>query len=364
MVQISSEELLGLVQQGVKGNAGSVALLTRRLISKLKKSQPKFAEQLAELLSQTSVTRETSFASRPVDTDSRRNLLDETFPVLLPTEPQWSEDIEKMLTRVVRERNASAQLIQAGLEPIQALLFKGPPGVGKTLAASWLARELKLPLLTLDLATMMSSLLGKTGTNLKAVMEYAAKTPCVLLLDEFDAIAKRRDDDADIGELKRLVNVLLQSIDEWSPSSLLVAATNHPELLDPAIWRRFDTTVDFGMPDEKTILRFLNQEGIDKTISTYLSVALVGESYAHINKMLQAAKKNAVLDGVAIEDSLLIYASDVIGDSAKPMNRTLQIINLAAQGISQRKIAEKLGVSHPTVGRTLKELKQALSNKK
>lgn len=366
MVQINSEDLLGLVQQGIKGNAGSVALLTRRLISKLKKSNPSFAQNLAELLSQTSATRETSFNTRPVDADSRQNLLDETYPVLLPIEPQWPEDIQRFLQRVVKERNASAQLIEAGLAPVQALLFKGPPGVGKTLAASWLARELDLPLVTLNLATIMSSLLGKTGANLRAVMQYASKVPCVLLLDEFDAIAKRRDDDADIGELKRLVNVLLQSIDEWSSSSLLVAATNHPELLDPAIWRRFDTAVDFGVPDEKAILRFLIQEGISESASEYLSGVLAGESFAQIARIIQIAKKNAVLDGLDIEESLFDYTAGLINGSnhSKSTTRTLQILNLAAQGHSHRKIAEILGVSHPTVGRALKDFEKHRSKNK
>jgi hypothetical protein len=111
--------------------------------------------------------------------------------------------------------------------------------LGDTLAARVLARTLGRPLLILDLAAVMSSFLGRTGGNLRHVLDYAKSIECVLLLDELDAIAKRRDDAGEIGELKRLVTVLIQEIDDWPSSGLLVAATNHPELLDPAIWRRF-----------------------------------------------------------------------------------------------------------------------------
>ena len=99
------------------------------------------------------------------------------------------------------------------MDPTRSALFTGPPGVGKTLAAKWMARELGQPLAILDLSAVMSSFLGRTGSNVRAVLDFARDRRCILLLDEFDAVAKRRDDTSEIGELKRLVTVLLQEID-------------------------------------------------------------------------------------------------------------------------------------------------------
>jgi len=116
------------------------------------------------------------------------------------------------------------------------------------MAARRLAADLGLPLAELDLATAVSSLLGRTGLNLRRVFDYARRVPCLLFLDEFDAVAKRRDDLSDVGELKRAVNVLLKEMEAWPAASVLAAATNHPALLDPAVFRRFDLVVELPLP--------------------------------------------------------------------------------------------------------------------
>src|SRR5438477_8302827 len=119
------------------------------------------------------------------------------------------------------------------------MLIHGPPGTGKTQTARWITGQLSLPLLTVRCDTLVSSLLGQTSKNLRRVFEHAVQRPCVLFLDEFDALASARGNERDVGELQRVVISLLQNVDALPDNTILIAATNHEQLLDPAVWRRF-----------------------------------------------------------------------------------------------------------------------------
>jgi SpoVK/Ycf46/Vps4 family AAA+-type ATPase len=359
MVTIAEKDLENLYQQGVRGNAAGFALIGRQIASKLKKTQPDLATKLAELLATDAGTRSAPRMAAPVDADSRRSLLREGAPLILDSEPRWENSIENQLNEILLERRSYKELITAGLEPVRSMIFTGPPGVGKTLAAGWLANKLNLPLYTLDLASVMSSLLGKTGTNIKAVIDHAKSAPCVLLLDEFDAIAKRRDDDKDVGELKRLVNVLLQSIDEWPSSSVLIAATNHPDMLDPAVWRRFEVIINFTNPPAILIEKLLIDADTSSKVAKELASCLSGNSFADINRIITSAKKKAVLNQKDFNETIIESSMSLRNMESSPQTtRDIKIIQLSLQGLSQRKIATELNVSHPTVGKIIREFKE------
>jgi SpoVK/Ycf46/Vps4 family AAA+-type ATPase len=155
----------------------------------------------------------------------------------------------EILQRVALENRKQEVLEAYGLRPKSKLLFCGPPGCGKTLTAKVLSGVLGIPLVYVNLTAVFSSYLGETATNLKKIFDYVEKGEWVVLLDEFDAIARDRNTLNEHGEVKRLVNSLLQLIDTSNSNSLFIAATNHESLLDNAVWRRFDEVLFFGKPD-------------------------------------------------------------------------------------------------------------------
>jgi SpoVK/Ycf46/Vps4 family AAA+-type ATPase len=187
-------------------------------------------------------------SSPPVDGESRfpllqKEVVSDAVTRHLFTEPQ-RQAIDEYLS-VVRSR---AELEAKGIKVVTNLLLYGPPGCGKTHLARFIAHELKLPLYLVRLDGLVSSFLGSTAKNIRAVLEFASRTPCVLLLDEFDAIAKVRDDQQELGELKRIVNSFLQNLDALGTDVTLIAATNHEQLLDPAVWRRFHYQLQLDLP--------------------------------------------------------------------------------------------------------------------
>ena len=216
--------------------------------------------------------------------------------------------------------------------------------------------------MTLDLASVMSSFLGRTGANIRAVLQHAQSKPCVLLLDEFDAIAKRRSDDSDVGELKRLVTVILQAIDDWPTQSLLVAATNHGDLLDPAVWRRFDVTLTFELPDLEQRVAVLQALAVPSDLAGMVATSSEGQSLAAISRAVSAARKRELLEGISSGEALLNWvlslATRETGSPRKQakVRRELEILRFHFQGLSAREIAQQVKASHTTVLRAINKV--------
>jgi SpoVK/Ycf46/Vps4 family AAA+-type ATPase len=354
--QLDSQELVQLARLAVTGKRPDLILYIRRLAKRYRLSFPELAEELTSLVREvpnsSSVLRGAIVDSIPVDQDSRLQLARPEYPVELDIEPIWEEQVRANLEQIVVEREMEMKLAKADLHPTKSALFVGPPGVGKTLAARWIARRLERPLIVLDLSAVMSSFLGRTGNNIRNVLDYAKGVNCVLLLDEFDAIAKRRDDAVEIGELKRLVTVLLQEIDEWPPSGLLLAATNHQGLLDPAVWRRFEMIVEFPMPSEPEIRQaielFLGEDAEEKTWSGVLAHAFSDASYAEIRRDLLRAKRNAVVH----DQSSLVPLQGIVRQRVRGLGRDDRMeiaLGLLNQGLSQREAHDWTGVSRDTI---------------
>jgi hypothetical protein len=361
-----SKEMVHLARLALSGRTPDVQLFLRRLIKGAGTQYPEMVSKIESLLekspTRSSVLRETDIAI-PVDADSRLQLVRPEYPAAVDCVPIWSDFIAARLDQVVAERNRHDELINANLHPTKTLLFVGPPGVGKSLAARSLANRLDLPLITLDLSAVMSSYLGRTGANLRHVLDYAKEFSCVLLVDELDAVAKRRDDDSEIGELKRLVTVLLQEIDAWPAGGILVAATNHPELLDPAVWRRFDMVIDFPMPTVQqvhaAVSRALVTHGVDEVLIGVTSSAMVGHSFSDIDRELRRMHREAIVSGdsfkAVIGRAIRAFLHDQPLESRKGC-----ALRLVDAGMSIREANEWTGV-HRTV---IAKLTKARNNNK
>ncbi|MDO8342156.1 MAG: ATP-binding protein [Cellvibrio sp.] len=194
----------------------------------------------------------------PVDKERGLPLLDIRQAQRPLEEMVLPESSNAAIEELLEEHRRADVLRSFGMKPSGKVIFHGPPGCGKTLAAEVIAFELDLPLAIVRLDALVSSFLGETAANLRKVFDFIAEYPMVALFDEFDAIGKERSDTGEHGELRRVVNAVLQMMDAYQGKSLILAATNHEQILDSAIWRRFDETIDFPLPNAEQIKQILS----------------------------------------------------------------------------------------------------------
>jgi SpoVK/Ycf46/Vps4 family AAA+-type ATPase len=369
MTTIQSD-LAQVVRLALEEKTGDVRLFVAKLVRKYRGTDPELAQQLdvhlrANAPRGQSALRKTSLGmalpmptqsqpqALPVDDESRLSLLktfgDEGVPV-----PLLAPELETKLGQLIEERRQAKRLESLGLVPTRSAIFVGPPGVGKTITARWLAGQLGVPFYVLDLTAVMSSLLGRSGGNLRAALDFAKRSPCVLLLDEIDAIAKRRSDDGDVGELKRLVTVILQEVDAWPAHSILLAATNHPELIDPALWRRFDLELEFSSPAEPEIKSALTQflAADAKNFSKWIDVLIIvfkGYSFSDIQREINRMRRALALRLGSAQDQLeaLIQKQSLHLDQSDRLE--LAVLLESNTALSQRTISTITGVSRDTI---------------
>jgi len=367
------DDLVQLIRLALAEQTDDVRLFVARLVRKYRDGDPELVEQINLYLKskptrKSTALRKTTIASKetvlPRDDESRLSLLKVFKDKPDDVHPLLSTELEDTLGQLIQERKQVAKLASLGLDPTRSAIFVGQPGVGKTLTSRWLAAQLNLPLYVLDLTAVMSSLLGRSGSNIRAALDFAKSSPCILLLDEIDSIAKRRSDDSDIGELKRLVTVILQELDEWPSEGLLLAATNHPELIDPALWRRFDLKVEFELPDQKSIKEAIKHfAGQDYALlsrwADVLAFAFEGESFSDIERAIQRFRRALALG----TDSDADRVEDFIKTRAINLDRQKKIefsVLLAKQTrLSQHAISDITGVSRDTIRKHLKDDKPA-----
>jgi SpoVK/Ycf46/Vps4 family AAA+-type ATPase len=212
-----------------------------------------------------------------------------------------TEAAESKLVRIIQENRQRARIERWGVQPRRRLLLHGPPGCGKTLGAAVLAGEMGLPLMTVRFDALFSRFLGATAGHLRAIFAEMPRRPGVYFFDELDAVAKARGDAQDVGEMNRIVTSFLQLIDADRSASILVAATNHPQLLDHAVFRRFDLVLPFEMPDTEqraALIRLrLTAFDLEDQIVAKGAELAEGSSFADIAGACDDAVRTMALDG-------------------------------------------------------------------
>lgn len=222
-----------------------------------------------------------------------------------------ANDLLDRLHRLVREQRERVALAEHGISPRRRILLSGPPGTGKTLTAAALAGELGLPLFTVMLDGVITKYMGETAAKLRLVFDSMQQARGVYFFDEVDALATHRGAENDVGEARRMLNSFLQFLDEDSSSSVIVAATNHRELLDRAIFRRFDATLNYHLPDADHVRRIVKARlpRFDLSAIDWAEVEerVAGLSQADVVAAADDAARSAVLDakGIVVTDLLV-----------------------------------------------------------
>jgi SpoVK/Ycf46/Vps4 family AAA+-type ATPase len=274
---------------------------------------PKFAQELRDIVDAAKVR-----SKQPLESSAKRvvpvvqprgelaGLLTVSYAKVRLADMALEPQVEQRLERVLHEQRQRDRIRQHGFGPQQRLLLIGPPGTGKTMTAAALAGELAIPLFTIQLDGLITKFMGETAAKLRLVFDAVQQTRAVYFFDEFDALGSERAARNDVGEIRRVVNSFLQYLEHDESDSLILAATNHPELLDRALFRRFDSVIEYGLPRRpiaeqvmRSRLAPLDTAGIDWPAA---AEAAEGLSHGEIVRACEHAAKNAILAHTTVVD--------------------------------------------------------------
>lgn len=341
-------ELFRIVNGALRLDTDKVRNYTAFLADKLEQGGDNAsADRLRKMLAETDhLLRPTDVGfnrALPVDADSRFPLVERiNFKALDEPPVVLSQDQWDIVNEFLSIAKSHAQLDAQGVAGSMSLLMYGPPGTGKSRLARHIAHELGLELYIARLDGLISSFLGSTSKNIRALFDFAAKTPCVLFLDEFDAIAKLRGDTQELGELKRVVNSFIQNLDAVGPHSIVVAATNHRELLDSAVWRRFGYRLELGFPtaDQRAQMwaQYLQSLPFDERDVELLVDLSDGFSGSDIEEVARRLKRRRITNEQApeLKDAFQILLNLSMGEGEE--RRFLS----ALRGRDEREVAQAL----------------------
>lgn len=309
---MSTKQILALLNSHIDGDEDQLLSIAMQIAAQeARQGRPEEAEKLKRLVQKARDQRrlgKPSGGQTPIPLARPRGelqgLVESAYPKVTLSSMVLSDDIAKRLARIVRQQQERETLREHGQTPATHMLLVGPPGTGKTMTASALAGELRLPLFTVRLEAVFSRFFGETAGKLRLLFDQVAQTRGVYLLDEFDALGARRGDPNDVGEIRRVLNSVLAFMEEPnSTDSIVLAATNHVEILDEALARRFDEVIEYTSPDTDSARAI-----IDRRLGKFkfaakswqsLESALDGLSQGELVRAADAVVKDAILEGAS-----------------------------------------------------------------
>ncbi len=275
----------------------------------------KLAKELRALIDEAKQKRPPQTSAQPTVISQPKgelsSLLAASYPKLRFSDMILDNTVSERLTRIINEQRQMAKIRSHGLLPRKKMLFVGPPGTGKTMSASVLAGELGLPLFVVRLEGLITKYMGETAAKLRLIFDALVQTRGVYFFDEFDSIGSQRGQANDVGEIRRVLNSFLQMIEQDESDSLILAATNHPGILDYALFRRFDDVIEFDFPSKPLIIKLIKNKivGFQASRIIWKNLAEVAEglSFADISRACEDAIKDAI-----ISDRMKLSQKDLV----------------------------------------------------
>lgn len=322
-----SDLLIALVRAGATGNKEVLKRTTEAIVAEERaKNHHILADRITRVLSSVTVTSQSEMAIRNVVQTKYQDAILEKEPQISINDLALHLPVQNAGQQIIEEQMRADILRSHGIEPRHRMLLAGPPGNGKTSFAEAIAEGLALPFYIVRYDALIGSYLGETNTRLRNLFDYVRTRPCVLFFDEFDSIGKERGDDHETGEIKRVVSFLLMQLDQLPSYVVVIAATNHAELLDRAVWRRFQFRLDFPAPSSKELVKFIDRIIVEwpekpKKRTADIVRELGKISYAEGFEFCQGVRRRQILSlgnitvDYAIQNELNIWKSMVSGSN-------------------------------------------------